>query len=87
MAEIVDACQALIEEHFPSPGQPSDERAQLLPNQIIGRDGRTVKEAGPVLPGSVLQRVSELSYEFMSHPEDVGDLAQAHYGPLIEGDE
>jgi hypothetical protein len=23
---------------------------------------------------------------FMAYPDDVGDLAQAHYGPIIEGD-
>ena len=86
MAEIVDACQALIDEHSPNTGQSSDERAQLLPNRGIGRDGQTVKDEGSVLPGSVLARVSELSYEFMDYPEDVGDLAQAHYRPLIESD-
>jgi hypothetical protein len=86
MAEIVDACQALIDEHSPNAGHSSQERSALLPNQIIGRDGQTVKEPGSVLPGSVLERVSELSYEFMGYPEDVGDLAQSHYGPLIEGD-
>ena len=58
----------------------------MLPNRIIGRDGQTVKEEGSVLPDSVLERVSELSYEFMGYPEDVADLAQAHYGQLIEGD-
>jgi hypothetical protein len=86
MAEIVDACQALIDAHSPNPGQSSGERAELLPNRIIGRDGQTVKEPGSVLPDSVLERVSELSYEFMGYPDDVEDLAQAHYGPLIEGD-
>jgi hypothetical protein len=85
MAEIIDTCQALIDEHSPGAGQSSGERAQLLPNRIIGRDGETVKEPGSVLPDSVLELVSELSYEFMDYPEDVGDLAQAHYGPLIEG--
>ena len=86
MAEIVDSCQALIDEHSPTAGQSSGERAELLPNRIIGRDGLTVKVEGSVLPDSVLARVSELSYEFMGYPDDVGDLAQAHHGPLIEGD-
>lgn len=86
MAEVVDACQAIIEEHSPNAGHSSQARAALLPNQIIARDGQTVKEPGSVLPDSVLERVSELSYEFMGYPEDVGDLAQAHYGPRIEGD-
>ncbi len=86
MAEIVDACQALIDEHSPNSAQSSQERATLLPNEIIGRDGQTVKEAGSVLPDSVLERLYDLSYEFMRYPEDVGALAQAQYGPLIEGD-
>jgi hypothetical protein len=86
MAEIIDACQALIDEHSLSAGQSSGERAGLLPNRIIGRGGQTVKEEGSALPDSVLERVSELSHEFMGYPDDVGDLAQAHYGSLIEGD-
>jgi len=86
MAEIVDACQALIDEHSPYPALSSDDRDTLLPNKIIGLDGQTVKEPGSVLPDSVLDQVSELSYEFMGYPDAVGDLAQAHYGPLIEAD-
>jgi hypothetical protein len=86
MAEIIDCCQALVDEYFQSEGRSSDELGQLLPNAIIGSDGRTVKEAGSLLPGSVVARVLELSYEFMDYPENVGDLAQAHYGPIIEGD-
>jgi hypothetical protein len=86
MAEIVDACQALIDEHSPNTGHSSHERDALLPNEIIGPDGQTVKEPGSVLPDSVVERVSELSYEFMGYPEDIGELAHAHYGPLIEGE-
>jgi hypothetical protein len=86
MAEIIDTCQALIDEHSPNTGQSSQERAALLPNEIIGRDGWTVKEPGSVLPYSVLECVSELSHEFMDYPEDVGGLAQVYYEPLIEGD-
>lgn len=84
MADIVDACQALIDEHSPTAGMTAAEREQLLPNQIIGRDGKTVKKAGSALPDSVLDRIMELSYEFMRYPDPVGDLAQAYYGPLTE---
>src|SRR4051812_4448469 len=86
MAAIIDRCQALVDEHFPSEERSSEELRQLLPNAIIGREGRTLKGVGSVLPESVLARVSELSYEFMGYPDDVGDLAQRHYGALIEGD-
>lgn len=55
-----------------------------MPNRIIGRDGRTIKEPGSILPEAVLARVRELSYEFMGYPDDVADLAQRHFGPLIE---
>lgn len=86
MAEIIDHCQTLIDEHFDSQGRSDEEMAQLLPNKIIGRDGRTLKEPGSILPDSVLARLRELSYEFMDYPDDVGPLAQSHYGPLIESD-
>src|SRR5262249_24681955 len=54
MTEIIDGCQALVDEHFSSEGRPRHELSQLLPNPLIGRDGRTVKEAGSVLPEAVL---------------------------------
>ncbi len=85
MAAIIDRCQALVDEHFDSEGKSHDELAQLLPNRIIGTHG-VVKEAGSVLPESVLRRVSELSYDFMDLPDDVGLLAQAYFGPLIAAD-
>lgn len=83
--EIVDTCQLLIDEHAPKEAQ-SEDRTALLTNECIGPDGETVKEPGSVLPDWVLDRVLELSDEFMAYPEDVGDLAQAHFGPLIEND-
>jgi hypothetical protein len=87
MADIIERCQAILDEHFPSEGKSHDEMRQILPSPIIGGDGRLVKEAGSVLPRSVLARVLELSYEFMGYPDDVGDLAQGYYGPLIERDD
>jgi hypothetical protein len=86
MAEIIESCQALVDECFSSEGRSSEELARLLPNKIIGRDGQTIKDAGSELPETVLDRISELSYEFMDYPDDVSELAQRHYGPLIEGD-
>jgi hypothetical protein len=86
MAEIVDNCQALIDEHSPTAGMTSAERVQLLPNKIIGRDGKIAKKTGSPLPDSVLDRIMELSYEFMRYPDPVGDLAQAHFGLMIESD-
>ena len=84
MAEIIDRCQALIDEHFSDEGQSQDDRRQLLPNRIIDPEGHTIKEEGSMLPDAVYARVLELSYEFMGYPDSVGDLAQSHYWPLIE---
>lgn len=86
MADIIDRCQALVDEHFPSEGKSHDELNQIIPNQIIGRDGRTIKDSGSVLPDSILNRVRELSYEFMDYPDDVADLAERHFRPLIDSD-
>lgn len=86
MANLIDRCQALVDEHFPSEGKTHDELCQLLPNRIIDREGTTVKEAGSVLPDSVLERIRELSYDFMDYPDDVADLAEKHFRPLIESD-
>lgn len=86
MADLIDRCQALVDEHFPSYGKSRDELRQLVANTIIDPEGRTVKDAGSVLPGAVLERILELSYEFMDYPDDVGELAERHYRQLIEGD-
>jgi hypothetical protein len=84
-AAIIDLCQALVDEHFDCEGK-SDELGQLMPNPVIGRDGTLIKEAGSVLPDPVLERIYELSYEFMNYPDDVGRLGLIHYRPYLEGD-
>jgi hypothetical protein len=86
MAGIVECCQALVEEHFPTEGKSPNELTELLSGPIIGREGKIIKEAGSVLPESILRRISELSWEYMGYPDDVGPLAQSYFGPLISGD-
>ncbi len=85
-AAIIDNCQVLLDEHAPNGGKSSEDRFWLMPNEVIGLDGTTKKEAGSVLPDSVVERIYELSYEFMSFPDDYGELAQAYYAPMIEAD-
>jgi hypothetical protein len=86
MAEIIDRCQALVDEHFPTEGKSGDELQRLLPNPVISDDGRLVKHAGSVLPDPVLARIYELSAEFMDYPDKVSELGLAHYRLLVEGD-
>jgi hypothetical protein len=85
MAEIIDECQSMVDEHYSTDGKRMEERSELFPNKVI-RDGRVVKEAGSVLPEDVVQRLNELSYEFMDFPDDVGQLGESYFGPLIDAD-
>ena len=86
MARIIDRCQALVDDHFDSEGASHQQMQSLLPNAVIGRDGGLIKEAGSVLPGSVVARITELSYEFMNYPENVAQLGLRHYRPFLEDD-
>ena len=87
MAEIVDRCQALVDEHFAAEGKPSGELRQLLPNPVfIDLQGRSIKNAGSVLPEPVVARIYELSYEFMNYPEDVVQLGLSHYRSYLDDD-
>lgn len=85
-AKLIDGGLALIEEHFPLAGKSYEDRNQLFPNPIIRRDGREIKAAGSVLPDSVLNRLSDLSWEIMDFPDDFMQLAVDYYAPLIERD-
>lgn len=83
-AEIVDRCQALIDEHFESESASHEQMQNLMPNPVIGRDGKTIKEAGSILPEPVVERIYELSYEFMNSPDDIASLGLKHYRPYVE---
>jgi hypothetical protein len=84
MAEIIDRCQSLVDEHFDSEGKTRDELGRLMPNPVIGLNGQIIKEAGSVLPKAVLERIYEFSYEFMDDLDDVAALGLQHYAPHIE---
>lgn len=84
MAEIIASCQALIDEHAPPEARANPDL--LFPNPLIGRDGLELKAAGSALPDAVLVRLSELSREFIFHPDDFDAAAQARYGPLCAAD-
>ena len=85
MSEIIDVCQALVDEHYPTEGKTQDELSNMMPNQAI-RNGRVVKERGSVLPDEIVSRIYELSYEFMDSPDNVGSLGKRYFGPLIAAD-
>ena len=87
MAEIIDRCQALVDEHFDSEGKSPEEQKQLSPNAVIDCDGQLIKDAGSVLPEPIVARIYELSYEFMNYPDDIARLGLSYYRSNIEGDE
>jgi hypothetical protein len=84
MAEIVDKCQAPVDEHFNSEGASREQLQELMPNAVIGSDGRLVKEVGAILPEPVLKRINELSSEFMDYPEDLEKLGVRYYRAFVE---
>jgi Domain of unknown function (DUF4375) len=86
MADIIDRCQALVDEHFPMEGKSLEEIRQLMPNAVINCDGVLIKDVGSALPEPILARISELSYEFMAYPDDVAALGMVYYRPFLEQD-
>ncbi|MGH7177570.1 MAG: DMP19 family protein [Tepidisphaeraceae bacterium] len=87
MADIIDRCQALVDEHFTCEGQPPGELRQLLPNPAIDSQGNPIKDVGSVLPKSVVTKVHELSYQFMNYPDDIAQLGLSYYRSYFEGND
>jgi len=84
MANIIDRCQVLVDEHFNTDGKSRDELRPLLPNAVIDCEGKVAKDVGSVLPESILKRIYELSYEFMGYPEDIATLGLNFYRNLLD---
>jgi hypothetical protein len=87
MADIIDRCQALVDEHLSDDAESAADLRRLLPNSVIDHEGRSAKDAGSALPEPVVRRIYELSYEFMDYPDNIADLAESYYRRLIEGDD
>ena len=83
LAEIIDACQALVDEHFNSAEASPEQMQDLMPNALIGPEGDLMKEAGSILPESVIARIYELSYQFMDYPDNTEELGLRYYQPFI----
>jgi hypothetical protein len=83
-AEIIDRCQALVDEHFHSEGASREQRQALMPNAVIGPDGQLAKDEGSILPEPVVNRIYELSDKFVSYPEDLAQLGLGYYRAFLE---
>lgn len=86
MASILEACQALIAENT-DPSLPDAERYQgLMPNRIIQPDGSITQPPPSPLSEEVLQRIYDLSDQFIDYPDELSKLGVAYYGPLVQND-
>lgn len=81
MAEIIDQCQALVDEHIDAKTATREQLQNLMPNTVVGADGGVVKAAGTILPDVVVERIYELSYAFMKYPDDIAKLGWKYYQP------
>ena len=87
MAKLIDRCQALVDEHFNSEGKSPGASQKLMPNTLIDAStGKVIESEGSVLPDSIVDRILDLSYEFMDYPEDIEKLGLKYYKSLVEGD-
>jgi hypothetical protein len=84
MAKLIDDCQALIDEHYDTAGKSQADLQQLMPNEMIDIEGNVIKERGSVLPDNVIDRIMDLSYEFMDYPENIASLGLAHFRHHLE---
>lgn len=86
MADLVDRCQALVDEHVDLEAASGEQRPKLMPNRVIGPGGEVLEEAGSVLPDNAIERIYELSQEFMEYPDDIATLGVKYYGSRFDLD-
>jgi len=83
MAEIVDQCQALVDELVDGERRPGRLK-RLLANPVIDLVTGNLIQRRSVLPRKVRERIYELSYEFMDYPDDISALGTKYYSRSLE---
>ena len=83
-ADIIDRCQALVDEHCPFEDRSREAMRRLLPNAVIDLNGTLIKDAGSALPNDAVEEILQLSYEFMNYPDDLSQLGLEYYHSYIE---
>ncbi len=79
MAEIVDQCQALVDEHFDPEARALEENQWLMPNSFVDRNSVLVPAPRSSLPDEVVDRIQVLSCAFMDYPDDIAQLGMRYY--------
>jgi hypothetical protein len=85
IADIIDQCEALVEEHVDMSDENALEHTSLTGTKGILPDGTVWDPGEPVLPKSTIDRILRLSYRFMEeYPEDIDELGLRYYSPFID---
>lgn len=82
MAEIVRESQSLLDRRFDAATDVFSLRPVFFQNRILDQFGNLVRVPRLFLPRRVRDRIWELSYAFMSYPDRIDLLGEAHYSPL-----
>jgi hypothetical protein len=83
MAEIVDNCQALVDDQLNLKGASPWAIRNLMPNAMILFRRVVLRRSSSNLPNPVVQRIYELSHEFMDYPDDLEELGLKYYGHYL----
>ncbi len=76
----------------PPPDTPPKESARVVrvamfndPARPTPPDGELMQESGSVLPNSVIDRIEDLSSEFVDYPDDIAELGMKYYRGCLDG--
>lgn len=83
MHKLIEDCESVLSRVADIENLAPQEIDAMLPNSVVGMDGSVVKQAGSTLPAAVLDRLYELSYQFMDYPEDIAKLGIRHYSRFL----
>ena len=86
MARILEKCQQLVADHTDAALDDATRYQHLMPNPIIRDDGTMTTPSPSPIPEAALQRIYDLSDEFMDYPDDIPSLGTAYYAKLVETD-
>ena len=83
MARLVEKCQHLVDTYADASIPESERFKNLMPNPILNYDGTVTTPPPSPIPDDVLEKIDELSYQFMDYPDDIATLGLAYYSPKV----
>lgn len=86
MANLIEECQNLVELHVDGSSPESERYQDLMPNPIINVDGTITTPLKSPIPVDILDRIDELSNQFIDYPDDIATLGVAFYARYIQAE-